>query len=80
MSDLAHPELARKVQSLEDWRKLTVDPTLEEHSEKLKAFERIEQQISGVITFFKVAASIVATTATIVEVTRFVLTMLHIAK
>lgn len=80
MSELAHPELNRRVQSLEDWRKLTVDPTLEEHGEKLKAFERIEQQITGVVRFFKIMASIVATVATIVEVTRFVLTMLHLVR
>lgn len=80
MSELAHPELNRRVQSLEDWRKLTVDPTLEEHSEKLKSFERIEQQIAGVVKFFKISASVVATTATIVEVTRFVLMMLHLVR
>lgn len=84
---VAHPatlpprsDLHDRVHTLEEWRRLTVDPKLDEYEQKLQAFERIEQQITGVIRFFKVAASVVATVATFVEVTRFILTMAHLVK
>jgi hypothetical protein len=80
MSQVAHLELVQKVQTLEEWRALTVDPMLQEHEEKLNSFQRIEQQIAGVARFFKLAASAVAALATIVEVTRFVLAILHLIR
>lgn len=87
MSQIAHPTMAPpredlhdRVHTIEQWRSLTVDPTLAEHTRKLEAFERIELQISGVVRFFKVAGSVVAAIATVTEVTRFVLTILHVAR
>lgn len=86
MSQIAHPTIATphhdldgRVQTLEQWRKLTVDPQLEEHGRKLESFERIEQQITGIVRFFRIAGSVVAAAATITEVTRFILTLAHLA-
>jgi hypothetical protein len=84
MSQIAHTtiatphELHDKVHTLEEWRKLTVDPTLMEHTRKLEAFERIEQRITGAMKFCKVVVSILGVVGTIVEVTRFIVTMAHL--
>lgn len=71
--------LDERVFHLEEWRKLIVDPTLEEHSEKVKAFERIEQQITGAVTFIKWCGGVIAAVACVTEITRLFLALAHIA-
>jgi hypothetical protein len=70
--------LENRVQNLEEWRRSIVDPMLEEHDQKLQAFERIEMQVTGAIKFFKFVGGVVGFIAAIVEITRFALMMEHV--
>lgn len=69
---LGHGSIDRRVGALEDWRRLIVDPQLEEHGKKIQAFERIEMQITGVVRFVKIVAACVGGCVAVCELVRMV--------
>ena len=72
MAEHEHDAYDQRLGRLEDWRKLIVDPKLEEHETKISSFERMEMQITGVVKFVKATAVGVGLLVGICEILRAV--------